>query len=225
MNKGRIVKIISNQYTIEYENRLIEAKARGKMRKGMVPVVGDWVEFEAVEDVFRIHKVCPRKNRLLRPAIANVDQALIVTSMKDPDYSSHLLNRLIILVSLAGVEPIICITKSDLVNIEDYSNELLWYKKAGYKMVYTHPGSNDDALKEVLEGQCLMWSVWSRKEFLVESLRSEFFPSDPSYFQSFRTRKTHDSSLSITSCCPWFGCGYTRFFQLGFHTFEFGSLR
>ena len=153
MNKGRIVKIISNQYTIEYENRLIEAKARGKMRKGMVPVVGDWVEFEAVEDVFRIHKVCPRKNRLLRPAIANVDQALIVTSMKDPDYSSHLLNRLIILVSLAGVEPIICITKSDLVNIEDYSNELLWYKKAGYKMVYTHPGSNDDALKEVLDGK------------------------------------------------------------------------
>ena len=123
------------------------------MRKGMVPVVGDWVEFEAVEDVFRIHKVCPRKNRLLRPAIANVDQALIVTSMKDPDYSSHLLNRLIILVSLAGVEPIICITKSDLVNIEDYSNELLWYKKAGYKMVYTHPGSNDDALKEVLDGK------------------------------------------------------------------------
>lgn len=153
MNKGRIVKIISNQYTIEYENRLIEAKARGKMRKGMVPVVGDWVEFEAVEDVFRIHKVSPRKNRLLRPAIANVDQALIVTSMKDPDYSSHLLNRLIILVSLAGVEPIICITKSDLVNIEDYSNELLWYKKAGYKMVYTHPGSNDDALKEVLDGK------------------------------------------------------------------------
>lgn len=153
MNKGRIVKIISNQYTIEYENRLIEAKARGKMRKGMVPVVGDWVEFEAVEDVFRIHNVCPRKNRLLRPAIANVDQALIVTSMKDPDYSSHLLNRLIILVSLAGVEPIICITKSDLVNIEDYSNELLWYKKAGYKMVYTHPGSNDDALKEVLDGK------------------------------------------------------------------------
>lgn len=153
MNKGRIVKIISNQYTIEYENRLIEAKARGKMRKGMVPVVGDWVEFEAVEDVFRIHKVFPRKNRLLRPAIANVDQALIVTSMKDPDYSSHLLNRLIILVSLAGVEPIICITKSDLVNIEDYSNELLWYKKAGYKMVYTHPGSNDDALKEVLDGK------------------------------------------------------------------------
>lgn len=153
MNKGRIVKIISNQYTIEYENRLIEAKARGKMRKGMVPVVGDWVEFEAVEDVFRISKVCPRKNRLLRPAIANVDQALIVTSMKDPDYSSHLLNRLIILVSLAGVEPIICITKSDLVNIEDYSNELLWYKKAGYKMVYTHPGSNDDALKEVLDGK------------------------------------------------------------------------
>lgn len=153
MNKGRIVKIISNQYTIECENQYFLAQARGKMRKGSVPVVGDWVEFEKIEDVYRIHKVCSRTNRLLRPAISNVDQALIVTSMKDPDYSSHLLNRLIILVSLAHVEPVICITKSDLVDLKDYEKEISWYAKAGYTIVYTHPGSDDQALKDVLEGK------------------------------------------------------------------------
>ena len=120
------------------------------MRKGSSPVVGDWVEFEAIEDIYRIHKICPRTNQLLRPSIANIDQALIVTSMKDPDYSSHLLNRLIILVSLAHVEPVICFTKSDLVDLEDYKEEISWYEKAGYRIVYTHPGSDDEALKEVL---------------------------------------------------------------------------
>lgn len=150
MLKGRIVKIISNQYTIEENHHLYIAQARGKMRKGSSPVVGDWVEFEAIEDVYRIHKICPRTNQLLRPSIANIDQALIVTSMKDPDYSSHLLNRLIILVSLAHVEPVICFTKSDLVDLEDYKEEISWYEKAGYRIVYTHPGSDDEALKEVL---------------------------------------------------------------------------
>lgn len=150
MLKGRIVKIISNQYTIEENHHLYIAQARGKMRKGLSPVVGDWVEFEAIEDVYRIHKICPRTNQLLRPSIANIDQALIVTSMKDPDYSSHLLNRLIILVSLAHVEPVICFTKSDLVDLEDYKEEISWYEKAGYRIVYTHPGSDDEALKEVL---------------------------------------------------------------------------
>ncbi len=150
MLKGRIVKIISNQYTIEKDNQLYMAQARGKMRKASAPVVGDWVEFEAIEDVYRIHRVCKRNNQLLRPSIANIDQALIVTSMKDPDFSSHLLNRLIILVSLAHVEPVICFTKSDLVDLRLYKEEIAWYEKAGYRIVYTHPGSDDVALKEVL---------------------------------------------------------------------------
>ena len=100
MQQGRIIKIISNQYTIQNEKEEIIAKPRGKMRQHEAPVVGDFVEYEKIEDSYRIHKVLPRTNRLLRPAIANVDQALIVTSLKDPDYSCHLLNRLIFLVGL-----------------------------------------------------------------------------------------------------------------------------
>ena len=89
MQQGRIIKIISNQYTIQNEKEEIIAKPRGKMRQQQTPVVGDFVEYEKIEDSYRIHKVLPRTNRLLRPAIANVDQALIVTSLKDPDYSCH----------------------------------------------------------------------------------------------------------------------------------------
>ena len=116
MQQGRIIKIISNQYTIQNEKEEIIAKPRGKMRQHEAPVVGDFVEYEKIEDSYRIHKVLPRTNRLLRPAIANVDQALIVTSLKDPDYSCHLLNRLIFLVGLAGVKPVICVTKLDWIN-------------------------------------------------------------------------------------------------------------
>lgn len=83
-----------------------------------------------------------------------MDQALIVTSLKDPDYSCHLLNRLIFLVAIAGVEPVICITKSDLLNKDnDIFEDLKHYKDAGYKMVFTHPGSDDNELKEVLDGK------------------------------------------------------------------------
>lgn len=67
-----------------------------------------------------------------------MDQALIVTSLKDPDYSCHLLNRLIFLVAIAGVEPVICITKSDLLNKDnDIFEDLKHYKDAGYKW-YLH---------------------------------------------------------------------------------------
>lgn len=149
--QGRIIKIISNQYTIEYDKQFVVAWPRGKMRKGQAPVVGDWVEFSAIDDRYVIEKILPRSNRLLRPAIANVDQALIVTSMKDPDYACHLLNRLIFLVSLSHVEPVICITKADLVDMAKYQAEMVWYEKAGYTIVYTYPGSDDKDLKKVLK--------------------------------------------------------------------------
>lgn len=154
MLQGRIIKIISNQSTIEFEGKQVIAIPRGKMKLEKSPLVGDLVEFEQIDDTYRIHRILDRKNQLLRPAIANVDQALIVTSLKDPDYSCHLLNRLIFLVAIAGVEPVICITKSDLLNKDnDIFEDLKHYKDAGYKMVFTHPGSNDNELKEVLDGK------------------------------------------------------------------------
>ena len=126
------------------------------MRLKESPVVGDIVEYEQVEDSYRIHRILPRKNRLLRPAISNVDQALIVTSCKDPDFSVHLMNRLIFLVCLSDVEPILCITKMDLL-AEDEKKQLQTllnqYRKAGYTVLITYPGSDDGDLRQILKGK------------------------------------------------------------------------
>lgn len=153
MKIGTITKIISNHYTIENDEETVVAIPRGKMRKGTSPVVGDRVKYEKVQDSYRILEIMPRKNRLLRPAIANVDQALIVTSCKDPDFSIHLLDRLIFLVSLADTEPIICLTKWDLVNEEErkeIDEQLQALEGCGYRVVKTYPGSDDKELRNVL---------------------------------------------------------------------------
>lgn len=153
MKQGRIIKVISNQYTILDHGEQLVARPRGKMRKGQTPYVGDWVNYEVIEDSVRIDSIIPRKNRLLRPSVCNVDQALIVTSLRDPDFSEHLLNRLIFLVLLCDIEPVICITKSDLVDEEEFRRidaVLDWYRKAGYRLFFSHPGSDDKELKELL---------------------------------------------------------------------------
>ncbi|WP_300845409.1 GTPase RsgA, partial [uncultured Dubosiella sp.] len=154
MKQGTIIKIISNQYTVENDEETIIARPAGKMRRQSAPVVGDHVQYEQVQDSYRILKILPRKNRLLRPAVANVDQALIVTSCKDPDFSIHLLDRLIILVSLSDVEPVICLTKWDLIGENDrvkIKEQIDALQACGYKAVWTYPGSDDSALREVLD--------------------------------------------------------------------------
>ena len=177
MQEGRIIKIISNQYTILSNGECVIAKPRGKMRQGQTPVVGDFVEFEKIEDTYRIHSILKRKNKLLRPAIANVDQALIVTSLKDPDYSAHLLNRLIFLVSLAHVEPIICVTKCDLLkdNTEIFE-DLKKYEEAGYTVVYSYPGSDDTQLEAILKNKVsvLCGQSGAGKSSLLNRLNPDF---------------------------------------------------
>lgn len=155
MKQGRIIKVISNQYTIlDEDGRLLTASPRGRMRRGKKPLTGDLVFFEEIEGSVRIDSFAPRKNELLRPAVVNVDQALIVTSAKDPDFSPRLLNRLIFLVVLCDIRPVIVITKSDLLS--DSEKQTLYaqvepYARAGYTVVYSDPQSGDDALRAVLK--------------------------------------------------------------------------
>lgn len=136
MKKGRIIKNISNQYEVlTQDNERIQCVAMGKLRKGLTPIVGDYVEYEKLDDKFAIQKVLPRKNELKRPLIANVDQAIVVMSAKDPDFSAALLDRLIFLISYNNIKPVICITKLDLVAkddpVYDYISD---YKQSGYEV-------------------------------------------------------------------------------------------
>ena len=134
--QGIITKIISNDYEVESENKKYICKARGRFRKERItPLVGDIVNFdEKKKYIIEIEK---RKTELVRPPISNIDQALIVTSAKKPDFSSNLLDKLLCIIEYNNVKPIICFTKLDLLNeeekesIEDIIN---YYKNIGYEV-------------------------------------------------------------------------------------------
>ena len=135
--KGQIVKIISNLYTVSAECGTFPCHSRGKFRKDKVtPVVGDYVHFDEKECY--ILEILPRKNALIRPVVSNVDQGLIVTSVKHPDFSSNLLDKLIVTLEQHRIEPILCFSKWDLLSKEETKEmeEICnYYKKIGYQVV------------------------------------------------------------------------------------------
>lgn len=162
MKKGTIIKIISNQYDVLSEaGDRISCVAMGKLRKSRSPVVGDHVWWETIGDKNGIQKIMPRRNELKRPLIANVDQAIIVMSSVDPDFSSTLIDRLIFQICYAGIQPRLCVTKCDLIG----SDHVVWkqiedYRSSGYEVYVSGIGYDDHdlilALKDkisVLTGQ------------------------------------------------------------------------
>lgn len=131
-----IIKNISNQYTVYFGNETHLAVAMGKLRLGKRPIVGDRVAIEMIDNKWVIQEVLERKNALQRPLVANVDQALIVMSLKEPDFSYRLVDRLIFLISYEGIEPIILINKTDLDDENQLDEIVKEYEKGNYK-VYT----------------------------------------------------------------------------------------
>lgn len=138
MKQGKIIKIVSNQYTILTEDHQeVLAVAMGKLRKNESPVVSDEVLYECVDGKYLIQKILDRKNYLVRPLIANVDQAIIVMSLKEPDFSYTLVDRLLFLISYQNIEPVLLITKTDLAD-EALLNEVVnEYRNSGYRVYLT----------------------------------------------------------------------------------------
>ena len=133
--EGVIIKNISNDYVVRAGNNTFNCKARGKFRKDdIIPLVGDRVIFDEIRCY--ITKILPRKNVLIRPSVANIDQAIIVTSVKEPNFSTNLLDKFLAIISYNNIEPIICLTKLDLLNdkekeeIDGYIDCLLYTSDA-----------------------------------------------------------------------------------------------
>lgn len=131
---GKIIKNISNDYTVLSNGKEYVCKASGKFRKlNITPLVGDNVIFDDKNNY--IKEILPRKNFLVRPPISNIDQAYIITSVKEPDFSSNLLDKLINIVEYNNIEPIIIFTKLDLLEEqEEIRKYISYYKKIGYKV-------------------------------------------------------------------------------------------
>lgn len=155
MHQGRIIKNISNQYVVHtQDSQNIECVPMGKLRKSLTPIVGDYVLYEKINDKYVIQKVLPRKNQLKRPVIANVDQAIIVMSAKDPDFSLALLDRLLFLVCYENIKPVICITKLDLIAKDDEVYTYIEdYKKSGYEVYLSGKDFDTKEIKSILSGK------------------------------------------------------------------------
>ena len=153
--QGRITKQISNQYTVTVKKEEYVCNARGKFRNlKLSPVVGDIVEFDVNELI--INEILPRKNILLRPTVANIDYALIVTSLKKPDLSYTLLDKLLTLIIANNIKPIIILTKLDLLNkkeLKEYAPAFKYYESLGIKVI-TNKKLNK--LKKILRNQTVV---------------------------------------------------------------------
>lgn len=150
---GRIIRIISNQYLVADEDgRRVECVAMGKVRLQDKPRTGDWVEYTDFGDQTGIERILPRKNSLIRPPVANVDQALIVMSAKDPDFSCTLMDRILFLIVNASIQPVLCITKMDLVQAQDPVHAWIEdYRRSGYEVVLSGREELDENLAGVLK--------------------------------------------------------------------------
>ena len=152
VNKGKIIRIISNLYSVLVNDTIIEARARGKFRKDEIsPMVGD----EVIIDIEKkyIIEILPRKNYLTRPNISNIDLVICVTSTKEPDLSLNLLDNQLAFLALHNIPSMICFTKYDLLNDsekEEINNLKEYYQSIGITVVIN---SEITKIKEILKGK------------------------------------------------------------------------
>ncbi len=138
---------------------VFECKAKGAFRKDKLkPLVGDNVEIKVLDSEKRIgniESILERKNSLIRPAVANIDQALVIFAAAKPTPNLNLLDRFLISMEKQGIDTIICFNKTDIAD-EDYVEQLeRIYTKSGYKVMFTSTinGEGIDKLKELLKGK------------------------------------------------------------------------
>lgn len=155
LTKGQIRKALSGFYYVYADGETYQTRGRGNFRnRKITPLVGDQVVFESdnLTDGYLL-EVLERKNQLIRPAVANVDQGVIVMSCKEPQYSTNLLDRFLVTLEYAQITPIIYFTKVDLLTAEEYADiEALkvGYEAIGYVVILPQRESNEASLGEMV---------------------------------------------------------------------------
>ena len=150
---GKIMKGIAGFYYVDVEESgIYECKAKGIFRKeGQKPLVGDLVEIEILDEAEKtgnMTRILPRKNELIRPAVANIDQALVIFALENPTPNLTLLDRFLVMMEQQNVPTAICFNKRDLAG-EDYTDHLRSvYENCGYR-VFTVSAAKEQGMQEV----------------------------------------------------------------------------
>ena len=139
--QGKIVKGIAGFYYVHIaEFGIYECKAKGIFRKeGKKPLVGDNVEIDILSEEDKegnIREILPRKNELVRPAVANVDQALVVFAVQKPKPHLNLLDRFLVMMEQKGIPVVLCFNKMDIATEEEMDKLREIYQPSGYQMVF-----------------------------------------------------------------------------------------
>jgi ribosome biogenesis GTPase len=158
--QGKIIKGIAGFYYVHVvESGLYECKAKGVFRKEKIkPLVGDMVEMDVLDEAEKkgnIVDILPRKNELIRPAVANIDQALVVFAVTKPKPHFNLLDRFLIMMESKEIPVILCFNKKDIATEPEIQKLKDIYETCGYQMVFTSAiqEENVSQLKELLKGK------------------------------------------------------------------------
>ena len=158
--QGKIVKGIAGFYYVHVvESGVYECKAKGVFRKEKLkPLVGDNVEIEILseeEKTGNIIKIFERKNELIRPAVANIDQALVVFAVTKPSPHFNLLDRFLVMMESKGIPAVLVFNKDDIAEDSQIEELRSVYKQSGYPCIFTSAlqNRNIDEVKELLKGK------------------------------------------------------------------------
>ena len=159
--QGKIIKGIAGFYYVyaEETDTIYECKAKGIFRNRRVkPLVGDLVAIEVLDEEQakgNITEILPRKNELIRPASANVDQAMVIFAAANPEPNFHLLDRFLVMMDYQNVPTVICFNKEDLIGADEKERLREIYAGADCQIVFTstYEKTGIDKVCEILEGK------------------------------------------------------------------------
>lgn len=158
--KGKIIKGIAGFYYVYGENdEVYECRAKGIFRKeNRKPLVGDDVEITILDQEKKegnLVKILPRKNSLIRPAVANVDQAFVIFAMDDPKPNFLLLDRFLIMMEQADIPAVICFNKKDLAEEQEIRELYETYRGCGYQVILSSALQEEgiEEIRSILKGK------------------------------------------------------------------------
>ncbi len=173
---GTVLKGIGGFYYVETDEGVFECKAKGRFRKeGISPLAGDKVIIEINQNAENtISLIEERKNYLKRPPVANIDNLLIVVSMRDPEPNTMVIDKMTTLAERKGIQPILVFSKTDLASPERMIDI---YKTTGYKLYTVSPQDHSqlEAIKSELTGKLTAFTGNSGagKSTLINALSPE----------------------------------------------------
>lgn len=157
--QGKIVKGIAGFYYVQTKHGLYECKAKGILRREkQKPLVGDNAEITVLDEEEMegsIERILPRKNALIRPAVANIDQALVIFAAAKPQPNLNLLDRFLVAMEKQGVSSVICFNKQDIVADEECARLRKIYENCGCRVLFSSASKKQglEEIRALLEGK------------------------------------------------------------------------